>query len=122
MLRNYFRRSLAADTYSKIVFTAIAVALSILALRSQVRTVRAQSDSFTANVYVEPGTVAIRSTDGGTVGEGKMMIDLKTGDVWGFPTTSSASPYPIDPNSTKPPLSKPIYLGRFDLSAMAAAH
>jgi hypothetical protein len=72
-------------------------------------------------LYVEPGTVAIRSTNGGTIGEGKMIIDLKTGDIWGFPTTSSASPYPIDPTSKNPPLSKPVYLGKFDLSDILKA-
>jgi hypothetical protein len=111
-----------ADSYTKIVLTIIAVALCVLVLHSPPATVNAQSDAPGAALYVEPGTVAIRSTDGGTVGEGKMIVDLRSGEVWGFPTTSSASPYPIDPSSTKPPVSKPIYLGRFDLSGMSAPH
>lgn len=113
---------LRADIYSRIVLTVIAIVLCLLVFRSPIGTVRAQSDSAATAIYVEPGTVAIRSPAGGTLGEGKMMIDLKSGDVWGFPTTSSASPYPVDPNSTTPPVSTPIYLGKFDLSVMAAAH
>jgi hypothetical protein len=46
-----------------------------------------------------------------------VFIDLRTGDVWGFPTASSA-PYPVVMTSNEPPLSKPIYLGKFDLGAM----
>jgi hypothetical protein len=40
------------------------------------------------------------------------MIDMRTGDVWGFPTLVQ-SPYPVSANAgnTKPPKSEPIYLG-----------
>jgi len=38
------------------------------------------------SLYVELRTISIRRPDsGGTLGDGKMVIDLKTGDVWGFP-------------------------------------
>ncbi len=39
-----------------------------------------------------------------------MVIDLKTGEVWGFPTIYTVN--------NKPPVAKPAYLGRFDFSAM----
>jgi hypothetical protein len=52
------------------------------------------------SIYIEPGTIALRVPDsGGAIGEGKMVIDLKTGNVWGFPTNVTGSPYPIDPTS-----------------------
>jgi hypothetical protein len=44
------------------------------------------------------------------------MIDLRNGDIWGFPTKSML-PYPVDPLRKDSPVVKPVYLGRFDLSA-----
>jgi hypothetical protein len=38
-------------------------------------------------------------------------------EIWGFPTLV-AGPYPVDIAGNKPPVSKPIYLGAFDLTAM----
>jgi hypothetical protein len=75
--------------------------------------VMAQTDR--PELYVEPGTTTIRSPDGNSQTEGKMMIDLRNGDVWGFPTIVSGSPYPVDTLNNKPAVAKPIYLGRFDV-------
>jgi hypothetical protein len=47
--------------------------------------------------------------------KGKVVVDLVTGKVWGFPTLSD-NPYPVDTVHTILPVSHPIYLGRFDLS------
>jgi hypothetical protein len=49
-----------------------------------------------------------------------MVVDLRNGDVWGFPTLLG-SPYPVDPTRSQPPTSTPIYLGRFDFSKMTDA-
>jgi hypothetical protein len=43
---------------------------------------------------------------------GKMVVDMRTGDIWGFPTMTQ-SPFPIDSTSTAPPKSHPIYMGKF---------
>ena len=42
--------------------------------------------------------------------QGKLVIDLSNGDVWGFPIVFTTS--------NKPPVSKPTYLGKYDFSAM----
>jgi hypothetical protein len=74
-----------------------------------------EAQSSARSFYVEPGVTTIRNPDGGgSLGDGKMVIDLKTGDVWGFPTSLMGSPYPVDPINKKPPIAKGIYLGRFD--------
>jgi len=62
--------------------------------------------------YVEPGYTMLRKPDGTAQMYGKMVIDMRTGDIWGFPTLTQ-SPYPIDPAQTNPPKSSPMYLGRF---------
>ena len=108
---------LQSNFYTKAVLSVIAVLLGVIALRPALRPepVRAQSDySF---LYIEPGTTMLRKPDGLTQVEGKVVIDRRSGDIWGFPTLSGA-PYPVDQTTTKPPVSKPIYLGKFDFSAI----
>jgi len=81
----------------------------------QIPAVHAQMDF--NHVYVEPGTTMLRDPDTGPQTQGKVVIDRRTGDVWGFPTASSV-PYPIVPARKEPPVSKPIYLGKFDFASM----
>ena len=68
--------------------------------------------------FVEPGYTTIRKPDGTAQVYGKVMIDMRTGDVWGCPTLAQ-SPYPVSANAgnNKPPKSEPIYLGQFELGA-----
>ncbi len=43
---------------------------------------------------------------------------VRDGNIWGFPTLSSL-PYPMSNTmGDKPPVSTPMYLGKFDLSRM----
>jgi hypothetical protein len=101
--------------YTQIILTAIAILLAILVVR-QYETpglVRAQS----AGIYVEPGYTNLRRPDGLALVQGKMVVNLSTGEIWGFPTLTGG-PYPIDGGKSTPPVSKPMYLGQFDFSAM----
>jgi hypothetical protein len=103
------------NLYTKGVLTVIALALVVLAARpAAVRADDAQ------NLYIEPGTSPIRNLNGGVTGDGKVVINMTTGDVWGFPTQAAGAPYPIDALSLdrRPPVSKPVYLGKFDFAAM----
>src|SRR5678816_1338199 len=77
--------------------------------------VHAQSDQ--PDMFIEPGTTIIRDPDTGVQMQGKVVIDRRTGNVWGFPTASSA-PYPVAQSTKEPPISKPVYLGKFDFAAM----
>jgi hypothetical protein len=107
-------------TTTNILLLVIAVALVAIAIRPlrQPQPARAQTQTSSPfPVYIEPGTLMIRSPDGSQNVYGKMVVDMETGRVWGFPTLNSA-PYPIDISSTKPPVSHAIYLGTFAFGDM----
>ena len=104
---------------TNVILTAIAVFLGVLALRPLVRPapVAAQSGADPYWLYIEPRTTVLRKPDGSAQVQGKVVIDLRTGDIWGFPTLEGV-PYPIDRMKSAPPVSEPIYLGKFDFSKM----
>ncbi|MHB8301435.1 MAG: hypothetical protein ACYDC6_01165 [Acidobacteriaceae bacterium] len=111
------------DATTNFLLLAIAIALVAIAVRPYIHPHAAQaqsSESQTAQtsptaadpLYIEPGTVMLRSTDGNTQVFGKMVVDLNSGSIWGFPTLTG-QPYPVDISTAKPPVSHPMYLGRF---------
>ena len=102
-------------TYTKAVLTVIALLLAVLVMRPA----PVRADNEPAPLFVEPGTTPIRNLNGGIPGDGKVVINMSTGDVWGFPTHGAGAPYPVDSlGGERSPVSKPVYLGRFDFSAM----
>ncbi len=103
--------------YLKFILTVIAGLLAILAFRPAATPppVYAQTDD--PAIFVEPGIVSLRKPDGSAQGQGKMMIDLRTGNVFGFPTANLA-PYPMDPLNQTPAISRAVYLGKFDVDAI----
>ena len=105
------------DRFTKIMLVVIAALLGILVLRplAQPTPVRAQAEEGYP-FYVEPGYTMLRKPDGTAQMYGKMIIDMRNGDIWGYPTLSQ-SPYPIDSAQTKPPVSSPMYLGKFRFDA-----
>jgi hypothetical protein len=103
------------DLYTKAVLTAIAVLLAVLAFR-QPQPVLAQN-SKGRDLWIEPGYTAVRKPDGTEQVQGKIVVDRLTGDIWGFPT-GTGGPYPVDIATSTPPVAKPVYLGKFDFSAM----
>jgi hypothetical protein len=106
------------DLYTKALLILIAVFLGILALRPLAAPppAHAAAQPSVYPFYIEPGTTMVRSPDGRRQVLGKVMVDMTTGNVWGFPTLN-AQPYPMDSTTTEPPVSSPIYLGRYDFSA-----
>jgi hypothetical protein len=104
---------LRVDLYTKIVLTAIALLLGVLVMQNAMSPapVQAQSNGAGApSLYIEPGLTSMRNPDGPSETQGKLVIDLSTGNVWGFPIVFTSS--------NKTPVSKPIYLGQYDFSAM----
>jgi len=97
----------------------IAIALLVIAARPLLApsTAKADDGSGAYPVFIEPGVQMLRSPDGTGQVYGRVVVDLRNGKVWGFPTTTSAV-YPIDIGSTKPPISHPFLLARFALSDM----
>ena len=90
----------------------IAISLMALVARPYLApaAVHADEKSFDP-MYFEPGVYMLRKAQGGQV-LGKVAINLRTGNVYGFPTTTS-DPYPASPIDNKPQLSHAIPLGRF---------
>lgn len=95
------------------LLTIIAIALIAIAARPYLtpKTVKAQS-SQPYPFYFEPGTQMLRAPDGTRQLYGRVVIDMRTGKVWGFPTYTPDT-YPVNPVDTKPQISHPFALGRF---------
>ena len=104
------------DWFVRLLLAAIVVLLGALVLRPVVQPSPVQAQMVdSTRFYVEPGYTMLRKPDGTAQMYGKMMIDMRTGDIWGFPTLVE-SPYPVDASKPEPPKSHPMYLGKFVLS------
>jgi hypothetical protein len=62
--------------------------------------------------YIEPGSELLRRPDGTSQVYGKVVVDLRSGKIWGFPTLAPQS-YPSAGLQNKPPTSRPFELGKF---------
>jgi hypothetical protein len=102
----------------KIAVAALFVWLLVLTFRpfAQPAPVHAQAQG-SCGISFEPGITMLRTPANDRQVLGKVAVNTCNGQIWGFPTTSNA-PYPVDATSAKPPVSHPIYLGRYDLDAM----
>ena len=96
------------DRSTKVLLLMIVVALSAIAVHPYVvpSSVQAHSGSM---FYVEPGVMMLRAPDGSQQVSGKVMIDMRNGNVWGFPTFTDA-PYPVSATTNTPPASHPFLL------------
>ena len=102
-----------ADTLTNFLLMLIAIALIASAARPYLAPdpVVAQSDS-PYPFYIEPGTKMLRAPDGSQQVYGRVVVDMHTGKVWGFPTFSTDT-YPVNGADSKPRTSHPFLLGRF---------
>jgi hypothetical protein len=107
--------------YLEFILTFIAVMLALIVVRQYQTPASVRADSGRSNLYIEPGYLSLRSPDGLTQVQGKMVVNLNSGEIWGFPTLVNG-PYPVDLSASKPPVSKPMYLGQFDFSSMKRGH
>ena len=94
------------------------VFLGFIALRPLVtpQMVKAESEA-EHDFYIEPGTTRLTSPDGSQNAIGKVVVDLRNGNIWGFPT-NRPEPYPRAGSTAQPPVVSPIYLGRYDFGGM----
>ncbi len=104
------------DRFMKVMLIVIAILLAAVVFRPIVQPapVRAQVEEGYP-FYVEPGYTMIRKPDGTAQMYGKVVIDMRSGDIWGFPTLAQG-PYPVDTAKPTPPKSYPMYLGKFMFS------
>lgn len=119
MLKSKATGFLQLGWYTKDVLTVIAALLAIIALRPLASPATASAASNYGYLYIEPGATMLRNPDGSQQVQGKVVVDMRSGNIWGFPTLTSA-PYPVDTTRSEPPVSTPMYLGRFDFSKIAA--
>jgi len=106
-----------SDCQSRALLIVIAGLLAVIALRPYVAPpmpVRGESNAGYP-VFIEPGVTLLRAPDGSGQVLGKVVVDLRNGNVWGFPTTTR-DPYPVAATSTKTPVSHPFLLGRYELA------
>jgi hypothetical protein len=102
----------------KTTLVVIALSTGTIALRELLAptTTQAQSSDIYP-FYIEPGTRMLRAPDNSRQVMGKVVVDLRNGNIWGFPTLNQ-EPYPVDTTgSTKAPTSHPFLLGKFDFAA-----
>lgn len=103
------------DSLWKLIAVA---ALSVLAVREFRWPGVAVAQAPQRNLYFEPGTVDIPLPKGGNA-QGKIVVDLETGETWGFPVFGPKLPFPGFQVSEGVPLSSnPVYLGRFNLNRL----
>lgn len=78
------------DRFTKTILVVIAVLLGALVFRPLVQppAVRAQAEEGYP-FYVEPGYTMLRKPDGTAQMYGKMIIDMRNGDIWGFSDADS---------------------------------
>jgi hypothetical protein len=103
------------DLSVKVLLFAIAVSLGAIALRPYIAppVVAAQS-AVAGNYYVEPGVSMLRAPDGSQQVLSKVVVDLRNGNVWGFPTLQP-DPYPAAGARATAATSHPFLLGKYAL-------
>jgi hypothetical protein len=101
------------DATTNFLLMLIAIALIAIAIRPYLAPdpVHAQSGS-AYPFYIEPGTQMLRAPDGSQQVYGRVVVDMRTGKVWGFPTFT-ADTYPVNSAESKPRTSHPFVLGKF---------
>lgn len=104
-----------SDLYTNVVLTAIAVFLGMLALRplAAPQTAHAQTALY-APLQFDQNLSQIQYPKGSVVG--RLAIDLRTGNIYGFPTDPLG--YPRNPGKSELAVSDPILLGRFNLDKL----
>lgn len=100
------------DWFVKSLLVVIAIFVGVIAFRpvAQPPSVLAQGGS-PYPYFIEQGTVSLKKPDG-NVTWGKVVVDLRTGDVWGFPMKAQNTPYPVYGPGDTSKVSHPMYLGR----------
>jgi hypothetical protein len=95
-----------------VLLSIIAVALAAIALQPLISPRPAEAQSSPYPFYIEPGSEMLRAPDGSKQVYGKVVIDMRTGKIWGFPTNAPQS-YPMAGIQGKNPISRPFELGKF---------
>lgn len=109
------------SNYTNYLLTLIAISLLVIVVRPYLALPAAQAQSTQPYpFYIEPGYTTLRAPDGSRQVLGKVVVDLRNGKIWGFPTFATQT-YPVNATSSAPATSHPFLLGRFALEDMEKA-
>ena len=100
------------ENLTLVLLLIIAIALVAIAVQPIFLPRAAEAQSTVYPFYIEPGSELLRAPDGTSQVYGKVVIDMRNGKIWGFPTLAPQS-YPSNGLQSKPPISRPFELGRF---------
>lgn len=104
------------DWFIKSLLVVIVLLLGLVAFRPVVQppSVMAQ-DGLPYPFHIEQGVFTLRKPDGTTTW-GKIVVDMRNGDVWGFPMKAQNTPFPVYGPGDTPKVSHPMYLGKMAFS------
>jgi hypothetical protein len=102
---------------TNILLSIIALLLFAMAIRPFRYPEPVQAQSSTSNLFIEPGVHMLRAPDNRRQVLGKVVVDLRTGRIWGFPT-NGPQPYPMNTVTSRIEVSQPFEIGRFALDEM----
>jgi len=98
---------------TKFLLLSMAISLAAIAIRPYLAPAPAKAQvELPYPLYFEPGTQLLRAPDGSKQVLGRVVVDMRTGTVWGFPTNGPDT-YPSNAMDSKPQVSHPFRLGRF---------
>jgi hypothetical protein len=101
------------QTTMNFLLAANALLLLTLVLRPLSSPAPVQAQISSNDFFIEPGIYLLRAPDNRRQAFGKVVVDLRNGNVWGFPTYDRSLPYPFNAVRTTAVTSQPFQLGRF---------
>ena len=101
-------------TTTNLLLGAIAVLLFVIAISLVRQPMPVMAQTPDVDYFFEPGTFFVRAPDNSQQVYAKVVVDLRNGRIWAFPTLTPL-PFPSDPVYNKPQTSHPFLLGRFAL-------
>jgi len=100
------------DWFVKSLLIVIALLLGIVAFHPMLHPAPVLAQGSSAYPYhIEQGTISLKKPDGTTTW-GKVVVDMRNGDIWGFPMKAQNTPYPVYGPGDTSKVSHPMYLGR----------
>ncbi len=99
---------------TNLLLVAITLLLAVIAANTLRAPSAVMAQTPDVDYFIEPGTFLVRTPEDGQQAYAKVVVDLRNGRIWGFPTLAPL-PYPSNPLSSKAETSHPFLLGRFAL-------
>jgi hypothetical protein len=104
-------------TTTNLLLSIIALLLFAIAIRPLRSPEPVQAQSSSSNLFIEPGVHLLRAPNNRRQVLGKVVVDLRNGRIWGFPT-NGPHPYPMNTVTSRIEVSEPFEIGRFALDQM----